>query len=97
MIAPNAVLLRDVWLGRHVHVNYGSSMTRCKVGAFTTIAPGVTICGDVEIGEAVFIGAGAVICNLLKIGDGAIVAAGAVVTEDVPAGATVKGVPARGS
>lgn len=95
VIAPNVVLLREVHLGEHVHVNYGSTMTRCTVGDFSTIAPGVTICGDVEIGEAVFIGAGATICNLLKIGDGATIAAGAVVTKDVSAGAIVKGVPAR--
>lgn len=95
IVAPNAVLLRDVWLGEHVHVNYASTLTRCTVGAFTTIAPGVTICGDVQIGEAVFIGAGATICNLLSIGNGATVAAGAVVVDNVPAGATVRGVPAR--
>jgi sugar O-acyltransferase (sialic acid O-acetyltransferase NeuD family) len=94
VVAPNAVLLRDVSLDGHVHINYGTTMTRCSVGAFTTIAPGVTICGDVEIGEAVFIGAGATICNLLKIGDGATIAAGAVVIHDVPAGETVRGVPA---
>jgi sugar O-acyltransferase (sialic acid O-acetyltransferase NeuD family) len=95
VVAPNAILLTDVTLDEHVHVNYGSTMTRCTVGAFTTIAPGATICGDVEIGEGVFIGAGATICNLLKIGDGAVIAAGAVVTKDVPAGETVRGVPAR--
>jgi acetyltransferase-like isoleucine patch superfamily enzyme len=94
VIAPNVVLLRHVSLGQHVHVNYGSTMTRCSIGDFTTIAPGVTICGDVEIGEAVFVGAGATICNLLKIGDGAVIAAGAVVIHDVPAGETVRGVPA---
>jgi sugar O-acyltransferase (sialic acid O-acetyltransferase NeuD family) len=94
VIAPNAILLREATLGQHVHINYASTLTRCSVGAFTTIAPGVTICGDVEIGEAVFIGAGATICNLLKIGDGATIAAGAVVIHDVPAGETVRGVPA---
>jgi UDP-3-O-[3-hydroxymyristoyl] glucosamine N-acyltransferase len=95
VIAPRSVLLCDVTLGVHTHVNYACSMTRCTVGDFCTIAPGVTICGDVVIGDDVFIGAGATICNLLSIGDGATVGAGAVVLGDVPAGATVVGVPAR--
>jgi acetyltransferase-like isoleucine patch superfamily enzyme len=95
VIAPNVVLLREVYLGEHVHVNYGSSMTRCTIGDFTTIAPGVTICGDVAIGEACFIGAGATICNLVKVGSEVTVAAGAVVVADVPDGQTVMGVPAR--
>jgi UDP-2-acetamido-3-amino-2,3-dideoxy-glucuronate N-acetyltransferase len=41
------------------------------------------------------IGSGAVIMCGVEIGAGALVAAGAVVTRDVPAGATVAGVPAK--
>ena len=41
------------------------------------------------------IGAGAVILPGLRIGAGALVAAGAVVTRDVPAGAVVRGNPAK--
>jgi len=41
------------------------------------------------------IGSGAVVLAGVRIGAGALVGAGAVVTQDVPAGATVAGVPAR--
>ncbi len=53
-----------------------------------TVAP-------VSIGADVWIGAGVVVTKGVSIGDGATVAANAVVTADVPAGATVGGVPAR--
>ena len=48
-----------------------------------------------ELGDGVFVGTGAKILGPVKIGDGAIIGAGSVVLEDVPAHATVAGVPAR--
>lgn len=49
----------------------------------------------IAIGSEVWIGRGAAILEGVSIGDGATVGANAVVTRDVPAGATVVGVPAR--
>jgi len=50
--------------------------------------------GEVVIGERAMIGAGAVVLPGVEIGEGARVAANSLVTQDVPAGTTVAGVPA---
>lgn len=49
----------------------------------------------VRVEEDATIGSGAVILGGVTVGAGAMIGAGAVVSADVPAGATVAGVPAR--
>lgn len=68
-------------IGFGSHVGYMVGMTRTTVGRHCTIAPGVTICGDVTIGDRVFIGAGAIIVNLTTIPDDTFVKAGTVWTQ----------------
>ena len=51
--------------------------------------------GEVVVGEGTMIGAEAVILPGVHIGENARVAANSLVAEDVPAGATVAGVPAE--
>ncbi|MFC5367542.1 acyltransferase [Salinirubrum litoreum] len=51
--------------------------------------------GEVVLGDRAMIGAGAIVLPGVEIGADAQVAANSLVTEDVPAGATVAGVPAE--
>ena len=67
----------------------------CALGAGVHVMPGATLAGEVRVEDFATIGTGAVVLPRLTIGAGAMVGAGAVVTKDVPAGATVVGVPAR--
>jgi acetyltransferase EpsM len=59
------------------------------------INPGVTVCGDVRIGEGSYIGAGATIKDKVSIGQWSVIGAGAVVISDIPPHVTAIGVPAR--
>jgi len=47
------------------------------------------------IGERAMVGAGAIVLPGVEVGTGAQVAANSLVTQDVPSGATVAGVPAE--
>ncbi len=66
------------------------------VGAKNTGAAGETYKTSYpEIGDNVVVYAGACIAGPVKIGDNAVIGANAVVLEDVPAGCTAAGIPAK--
>lgn len=96
ILAAGARVTTNVTLGRHTHLNVNAVVSHDGVvGDFVTLSPGCLVNGNVTLGDGVFLGTGAVVLPGRTIGEWAVVGAGAVVTEDVPAGATVVGVPAR--
>lgn len=96
VVAPGARLSTSIRVGRHVHIDQNVTVGHDVVlGDFARLNPRSCVSGAVRVRESALIGAGATILQGLEIGSGSIVGAGAVVTRDVPAGVTVKGVPAR--
>lgn len=86
--------------GLYLPHTVGSVINAKRIGANVTLQGGITIglrteLGFPEIGDNVTIAAGARVLGLIVVGDGAVIGANAVVVKDVPARATMVGIPAR--
>lgn len=96
VIMPGTVVNAGTVIGEHAIINTSASVDHdCVIEDFVHIAPNSTLCGNVQVGEGTLFGAGAVAIPGVKIGKNCTVGAGAVVVNDVPAGATVVGNPAK--
>jgi len=96
LVMPGAVVNAHAVLGPGAIINTGALVDHeCEVGAFAHIAPGAALAGNVHVGAGAMVGMGARLLPGVRVGEAATVGAGAVVVDDVPAGATVVGVPSR--
>jgi serine O-acetyltransferase len=96
----------DATLGRRVFIDHGMGVVvgqTAELGDDVQLYHGVTLGGDSPepvkrhptLEDDVTVGANATLVGDITVGEGATVGAGAVVVDDVPAGVTVVGNPAR--
>jgi serine O-acetyltransferase len=100
-IHPGAIIGRRVFIDHGMGVVIGET---AEVGDDCTIYQGVTLGGTTlyrgtkrhpTLGAGVVVGAGAKVLGGFTVGAGAKVGSNAVVVKEVPAGATVVGIPGR--
>jgi len=92
----NVVISHGAVLGMHALVSPGCVISHeARLGDGVTLASSVVVSGGCQIGAAAYLGAGCLIREGVIVGEGAVVGMGAVVIQNVPAGATVFGCPAR--
>lgn len=93
-------------IGKRFFIDHGMGVligATAEIGDDVTLYKGVTLGGTSlgggkrhpTLGNGVVVGTNASILGAIHVGDGAKVGAGSVVVRDVPAGATVVGIPGR--
>jgi sugar O-acyltransferase (sialic acid O-acetyltransferase NeuD family) len=96
VIAANCVIHPNAKLGNNCFLCVATTIDHDdEIGDNVYFSPGVHLAGGVIVEANVFVGTGAAVLPGVRVGKGAVLGAGAVVIEDVPAGVTVVGVPAR--
>ena len=96
LVFAGAVIQTGVKIGKQCIINTNCNIDHESIiNDFSSICPGVTICGNVVIGELTFIGANSTIIHGKIIGEKCIVGAGTVVIRNVDDNSKIVGNPGR--
>jgi sugar O-acyltransferase (sialic acid O-acetyltransferase NeuD family) len=94
--AAGVVLSPFAQVGSHVVMNFGCSVTHnVQLEDFSQVAPGARISGFGVVQTGAFVASNAVVAPGVSVGAWATLAACSFALHDVPAGATVMGIPAQ--
>ncbi len=96
VVLAGAIVNSGAEIGAHAIVNSAAVIEHdVVIGDFTHVAPAGVVGGGARLGRDGFVGLGSRIRDHVTIGDGVTIGMGAVVVDDLGAGATVIGAPAR--
>ena len=96
VIGARALVGVGVTVSDNSMVGMGSVLDHdSRVGLHATVGAGATLGAESVLEECAFVGDGVTLLPNRRVGCGAIVVSGSVVTQDIPAGSLVAGVPAR--
>ncbi len=102
MIGPGAIIFPGCIVDQRVVIESGSILNNgvvvshdSRVGAAVFLAPRVTLCGNVHVGDYAFLGANAVVSNGISVGASARIGIGSVLTSNVGESQSFIGNPAR--
>jgi sugar O-acyltransferase (sialic acid O-acetyltransferase NeuD family) len=107
-VSKNSKIEQGVFIGKHSIVNACGIIDKgaiinsgcivehdCQVGAFSHIAPGAVLGGEVVVGEKSHIGSNATVKQQVHIGPNSIIGMGSVVLENIDSNIMAYGNPCR--
>lgn len=96
VVMAGCIINPSVQLGNHCIVNTCTSVDHdCNINNFASLAPGVTLGGNVTIGEYTAVGLGASVIQKTEIAPHTVVGAGSVVVKNIPCYCVAYGNPCK--
>jgi sugar O-acyltransferase (sialic acid O-acetyltransferase NeuD family) len=107
-VSKHSIIEQGVFIGKQSIINAGSLIQigsiinsgsivehDCQIGAFSHIAPGVVLGGEVIVGENSHIGSNATVKQQVHIGSNSIIGMGSVVLQNIDSHTMAYGIPCK--